>query len=276
MFDSTQQWWALLRAISVFNLLAWSAAALWLWRRRDDPGAWATRRWQLLLSAGYVLGCAYRSLLPVYDIQRLVLVDSWWSSVIVGRTVATIAELCFAAQWALLVREAAQAAGSRFAAGAARAVIPLIALAEICSWHAVLTTANLGHVIEESLWGGTALLLLASLVAAGPRVERSQRALLGFWGVAAFAYAGYMFAVDVPMYWSRWVADQAQARHYLSITQGAVDAATRWVVTHDWALWRSEWLWMTAYFSVAAWLSIGLTQLPLSRGAGTRSTPPPR
>jgi hypothetical protein len=230
----------------------------------------------LLLSAGYVLGCAYRSLLPVYDIQRLVLIDSWWSSVIVGRTVSTIAELCLATQWALLVREVAQAAGSRFVAAAARAVVPLIVLAEICSWHAVLTTANLGHVIEESLWGAAALLLLAGLVEVGPRVERRQRALLGVCGVVAALYAGYMFSVDVPMYWSRWVTDQAQAREYLTITQGAIDAATRWVVTHDWTLWRSEWLWMTACFSVAAWLSIGLTQLPLSRGAGMRSTPPPR
>jgi hypothetical protein len=72
------------------------------------------------------------------------------------------------------------------------------------------------------------------------------------------------------------VTDRSQAREYLTITQGAIDAATRWVVTHNWALWRGEWLWMTAYFSAAAWLSIGLTQLPLSRGAGTRSTPPLR
>jgi hypothetical protein len=276
MFDSTDQWWTLLRSVSAFNLLAWGAAALWLWRgrrQREYEAHWPLIRAQLALSAIYVLGCAYRSLLPVYDVQRLVLVDSWWSSVIVGRTVASIAELCFAAQWALLLRRAARDAGSRFAEEASRRVLPLILAAEVCSWHAVLTTANLGHVIEEVLWGTTALLLLASLVALAPRVDVRQRAGLAFWGVAAAAYAAYMFAVDVPMYWARWVADEAQARDYLSLGHGVLDAATRWTVSHDWAHWRSEWPWMTAYFSVAVWLSIALTQWPqLNRRAAETPT----
>jgi hypothetical protein len=62
---------------------------------------------QLGLSALYVLGCAYRSVLPVYDIPRFVLVDSHLSSVFIGRSIATIAELCFAGQWALTLHRAA-------------------------------------------------------------------------------------------------------------------------------------------------------------------------
>lgn len=92
MLNNTQDWWTLLRAIAGLNLLAWAGVAWWLWRRRDQwpPDTWLGRRWQLLLSAGYVLGCSWRALV----------VDSFWSSVVVGRSVATIAELCLAAQWA--------------------------------------------------------------------------------------------------------------------------------------------------------------------------------
>jgi hypothetical protein len=84
------------------------------------------------------------------------------------------------------------------------------------------------------------------------------RPLLLLWGAAGLAYVIYMFGVDVPMYWARWLADEAQGRAYLSVFQGVVDASQRWVVSHRWEDWKSEVVWMSLYFSVAVWLSIGL------------------
>src|ERR1700682_4825928 len=98
---------------------------------QDD--LYRTRRLQLLLSAGYVFGCAFRSAFPVYDVPRFCLFDSWLCSVIVGRSVATVAELCFVAQWALMLRETARKTGSVFAKNVSLLVVPLIAIAEACS-----------------------------------------------------------------------------------------------------------------------------------------------
>jgi hypothetical protein len=276
MFAGTEAWWDALRAVSVLNIAAWTAAALWLLRVRPSLAAdeVSSRRLQLLLCAGYVLGCAWRSMLPVFDVQRVVLVDSWWSSVIVGRSVATLAELCFVAQWSLLLRHAARDTGSRFAAAVASALLPMIVVAELCSWHAVLTTSNLGHAIEESLWGLCAALIALGLLAIWPRVRPQQRPLLAFWCAAAAVYVAYMFAVDVPMYWARWVADEAQGRTYLSLLEGAVDASTRWTVTHSWDVWRTEATWMSLYFSLAVWLSIALVHLPRLRLAASRPVSP--
>ena len=264
---SAIEWWTLLRVIAVFNLLAWGGAAWLLWRRRASwpTQAWATRRWVLLLSAGYVLGCAWRSWWPVYDVPRLVMVDSFWSSVVVGRSVATVAELCFVAQWALLLREAARDAGSRFGVATSRALLPMIAIAELCSWYSVLTTSNIGHVIEESLWGAAAALVAASLLRLWPHVERLRRPLLALWCAAGAGYVVYMFGVDVPMYWARWLSDDLHGRGTLDLMQGLADASARWVVSHRWDDWRSEAAWMTAYFSVAVWMSIGLVLAPRLR-----------
>jgi hypothetical protein len=264
MASTTLHWWAWLCAVSVLNVLAWCATAALLRRReaRAAPALGTGARLQLLLSAGYVAGCAYRSVLPVFDVRRLCLIDSWWSSVIVGRSVATLAELCFAAQWALLLRGVAMACGSRPALWVSRAILPLIVLAELCSWHAVLTTANFGHVMEESLWGLCALLLVLSLGLLWPRCRPQARPLLALCCAAGVAYVVYMFGVDVPMYWARWVADQAHGRQYLSVAQGLVDASARWVVSHRWEDWRSEVVWMSLYFSVAVWLSIALVHAP--------------
>lgn len=260
-------WWQLLCAIAGINLIAWTASTAWLHRNRPDGTTWPHQRLQLLLSALYVLGCGYRSVLPVFDVPRVVMVDSWASSVIVGRTVATIAELSFAAQWALLLRGMALTTGHRFSHGVAIAVLPLIAVAEVHSWYAVLTTRNIGHVVEETLWGSVAVLSVLAMGAMWPQASARGRRWLAVAITAGTLYAGYMFLVDVPMYWARWLADEAAGRTYPTLAAGIADASSRWTVSHDWAHWQSEVVWMTLYFSVAVWISIALAhvKLPLHR-----------
>jgi hypothetical protein len=274
MSGSVLSWWLFLCAVSALNIAAWLWSAVALKRREAMLAAEAfdLRRWQLLLSAGYVLGCAFRSVLPVYDVPRQVLFDTWLSSVIVGRSVATIAELCFAAQWALLLREASRSADSRVGRYTAVVMVPLIAVAESFSWYSVLTTSNLGHVIEESIWGLGAGLLVVSLIAIWPRCATRVRPLLAAWCVAGVTYVAFMFLVDVPMYWSRWLADEANGRLYLSLAEGARDASQRWVVSHRWEDWKSEVTWMSLYFSLAVWLSIALVHAPVP----SRRTAAPR
>lgn len=259
-------WWFFLCTVSVLNVFAWSLSAAALKRRAGVLSAevYASRRLQLLLSAGYVFGCAFRSALPVYDIGRLCLFDSWLSSVLVGRSVATIAELCFVAQWALVLGEISRDTGSRSGTRSAFAMVPMIAVAETFSWYSVLTTSNLGHGVEESLWALCATLMVASLAAIWPRCSTRLRPLLAVWCAAGIAYVIFMFFVDVPMYWSRWVADEAVGRGYLRVVQGALDAFDRRIVSHRWADWQSEIAWMSLYFSVAVWMSIALIHAPVS------------
>jgi len=274
MDSPTLAWWSFLCAVSALNVLAWIAATASLRRRyaRAQPATWAAMRLQVLLSAGYVLGCAYRCAFPVFDVRRLCLVDSWLSSVIVGRSVATTAELCFAAQWALLLRAVATSTGSATGARAAQLVVPMIATAQLCCWYAVLTTSNLGHVFEESIWATCAAMLVASLLPIWPRCPREVRPILAATCVAGLGYVVYMAGVDVPMYWARWIADTDHGRQYLSLAQGLADMSGRWIVSHRWADWKSEVVWMSLYFSVAVWLSIGLAHVPAY--FGTTSSPP--
>ena len=264
MSNEVLVWWFLLCLVSAANLLAltWSARVLWQQQGAIPAHVYASRRLQLFLSAGYVLGCAYRSALPVFDVQRICLFDSWLSSVMVGRSVATVAELCFVTQWALLMREISRVTQSRPARLASLAVVPLIMVAETCSWYSVLTTSNIGHVVEESLWGLAAALLVASLFSLWPRASARLRPMLLAMGLVGLAYVAFMFMVDVPMYWSRWLADEASGRHYLSLGQGLLDTSGRWVVSQQWQVWKTEALWMSLYFSIAVWLSIAFVNAP--------------
>lgn len=82
---------------------------------------------------------------------------------------------------------------------------------------------------EESLWGLCAALLVTRLLLMWRRVDASRRPLLAIWCAAGMAYVAYMFAADVPMYWSRWLADEIAGRGYFTVAQGLADVSARWV-----------------------------------------------
>lgn len=92
-------WWRALCILAGANvclrLIAWYASR----------GANAYTNWHLALSGVYVLVCACRSVLPRVDLERLVLVNSFLSSIFLGRVAATVAEICFAIQLGLLIHQ---------------------------------------------------------------------------------------------------------------------------------------------------------------------------
>ena len=251
-------WWVFLVTVSVANI-----AVFLLLQRRYREGAPARRgllqmEFLLLLCAAYVFGCAFRSVLPRADIQRICLFDTWLSSVFVGRSIATVAELCFAAQWAIVLRCLAILTRSDTARNISSAVVPLIVMAECCSWYAVITTNYLGNAIENSLWAVAFLLIAGALVRL--LIEFQGRVQLAI-GIALAGIAGYLvflFTVDVPMYFERWQADVAAGKTLFGIVAGLHDASTHWVATHDLAQWEGEMTWMALYFSLAVWSSLVL------------------
>ena len=259
-------WWGCLLAVSALNiaLLVGLHAAY-----RGDASSDRNRIFAIepltLLSTVYVLGCAFRSILPRADVQRICLFDTWLSSVLIGRSVATFAELCFAVQWAIVLRELAKFTHSDTARNISRIIVPLIAVAECCSWYAVISTNFLGNVLENSLWALTFALIAVALI----RLAVSFRGLAQFAVVATAAgtagYVLFMTSVDVPMYFARWQAQLADGTRYFGLFSGLHDVATRWIVTHDMTRWHNEIPWMSLYFSVAVWTSLLLGGFGLVR-----------
>ncbi len=262
---AVQIWWIILSIVAVLNITAWSISAAILTRRHEHFFS-ATRhryqRWMLWLSAAYVAGCAFRSFLPRIDLERICLVQSELSNMMVGRSVATVAELCFIAQCALLLHQAGNTTGKKFVTMVSLMLIPVIVVAECASWYAILSTNYLGHVVENSIWTFSAVLLLASLVLLWPHSDRAMRHFLTAMIIFAIGYLVFMTNIDVPMYWSRWSADQFSGMHYLSLTKGILDASQACVVNFSWDIWHQEIPWMTLYFTVAVWVSISLAHVP--------------
>jgi hypothetical protein len=252
-------WWILLSLVSAANIAVW----LVLYRQfQEQPpvGLAGTFGVQLmfLLSAAYVFGCAFRSFLPRADVQRICLFDTWLSSVVVGRSVATVAEVCFAAQWALVLHKLGTMTGADIALHAAWAILPLIVLAQCLSWYAVLTRNYLANAIENSMWAVGFFIVGIALCRLLPEFDGPVRLVLAVAIAGIAGFLAFLVTVDVPMYLSRWRADLAGGSKLLTPLEGLRDVSTRWVVTHDVAEWKDEIAWMSLYFSGAVWASLAL------------------
>jgi hypothetical protein len=257
-------WWGFLLAVSAANvaLLLVIGSCYRRSTRLSGAGALAIEP-LLLLAAAYVFGCAFRSILPRADVQRICLFDTALSSVLVGRSVATVAELCFVIQWAIVLRTLGKLADSDTAKTISRLIVPLIMLAEWCSWYAVITTDYLGNVLENSLWTATFLLIALALLRLAPRFRGIAKVVIAAAVAGIAGYLVFMVTVDVPLYIDRWQSETASGHAFFGLVAGLHDVAGHWVVAHDFTRWRHEIPWMSLYFSVAVWVSLALAAYPL-------------
>lgn len=116
--------------------------------RRVSSGHWTSslwphRRWLVLI---YVVACGIRATWPRHDSSKLCFVDNTISLVVVGRSLATVAEISFAALVSMAVSRVTQ----RQTLASFWTAINFVA--QTCCWYSVITENQLGHVIEESIW----------------------------------------------------------------------------------------------------------------------------
>ena len=262
-------WWGLLALVSGANIAVWFLLYRYLAEPRTGaPAGTSDIELMLFLSAAYVFGCAFRSFLPRADVQRICLFDTWLSSVTVGRSVATVAEICFAAQWAIILHQLGTMTGAGTTLNAAWVIVPLILIAECFSWHAVLTKNYLGNAIENSIWAVSFFLVGIGLCRLLPEFGGPVGVALVIAIIGIIGYLVFLATIDVPMYLTRWQARNADTRRAdaksadrsgpLRPLEGLWDASFRWIVTHDIAEWKDEIAWMSLYFSAAVWASLAL------------------
>jgi hypothetical protein len=253
-------WWYALCIISIFNISAWFFSYKLLLQNRKKYLAeiFDGRIIIAWLSFVYVQVCAFRSFFPRIDLERICLVDHWLSSVLIGRTLTTFAEVFFIAQCALLLREAGRCTKDRFVVYVSLLLIPVIVIAEGFSWYASITTHYLASVFEESLWAVSGFLIIAGLVSLWSSADRTKRLFLITFVLFASGFLVFMLFVDIPMYWERYLLDYDSGKNYLMFMQGLQDVYSNYKVSFDLAVWRDEMPWMTLYFTVAVWVSICL------------------
>lgn len=256
----TVLWWTLLRGIAVANGLGWLVTAALV--ERDTPVVQV----QLGLSLVYVLVCAFRSFFPRIDLERTCIVDSPVSSMVAGRSAATVAEVSFAGQVALFVHLVGAAAGIGWVQGLAVPIVVLLTVAQVFCWSSVINLSHLGHAIEESIWAVTFTLVGVAMAVCASHLDGGLGVIAWTMVPVCVGYVAFMVVVDVPMYVQRWRAGRAAGVQPLGLADGFYDALHRREVTRSWAVWKPEVAWLTGYFSFAVWGSLGMVHIASAFG----------
>ena len=230
----------------------------------------------------FIFECIWRSIYPSLYIPRQVLWDTWHNSIMMDRTLAAIGEVCWVIQIHYVVQfinfqvraiELSKGIddlrGTYFVHQAAKLAVCFAVLGEMFSYWSTGTLNNLYATYEPCCW--TVLFALFTLCAIQlwkrlsviqPQGTRSVTITLAIMIVAGVIYVYYMLTENIPMYYERYLEDQANGVQYLPVWHGLWQALWLRYPRHDFNAWSEDWSWMTAYFSIACWSAILLMHSP--------------
>ena len=198
--------------------------------------------------------------------------DFYLSCAVIGRTLATIAELCFISQISILINELSEdvlnfsSLGLKLNRFCAYLIFVLILIAETISWIGILTKNQLFNCGEESLWMISILIALICFMNIFiNRKKNSNNVYLNLFFFLFFLvgtmFVLYMFLVDILMYYKRWKLSEDKNMKYLGIIEGYYDASYCHELTKNYSEWKEDIMWMTPYFSFCVWASISFITL---------------
>ncbi|MDC0254438.1 hypothetical protein OAK75_06025 [Bacteriovoracales bacterium] len=254
--QKTILWWRILSGLATVNICLWVTGAFTV----EVTGPYI--KWQLFFSGTFTAVCAFRSYFPRICLERYCLFDRPASSIILGRSAATIAEVSFAFQVGLMIHEMGTTTGISWLQNLLIPIVFLLTVAQFFCWLSVLSLNHLGHAIEESLWAFTFLIVGVSLFFSLAHLDGNWFAMALGGSMACALYVLFMLLVDIPMYISRWKEGLGSKNQKMGLKEGWNDALRRRVPTRDWKIWKPEAAWLTGYFTIAVWISLAITFLP--------------
>ena len=212
---------------------------------------------QKYLASLYILSTTVRSLFPRIDVERICFFDSFLSTTFIGRILATVGEMSFSLQVSLILLSLARKLNVK--STLPFIIPPAIGVAQMLCWFGVLTTNQLFHCFEESIWTICfALVIPLLLKLLGKTKNSTMRYKLVCCAVVIMLYVIYMVFIDVPMYYRRYGENEELNTEYLSLMEGIKDTMSCKMVTKSYKTWKEDAVWMIGYFIFCPLISVQL------------------
>ena len=213
-----------------------------------------------ILSAIFVIVNSIRAIWIRHDGTRNVLYDNFMSNPLMGRIITTVSEISFVVLIILIMKQIITRGNHN-----KRLNIPLniifiiIFIAEIFCWSGCLSKNQLWHVLEESSWAISSIILTVVMVII--KINEKNTHIQNFLIIGiilSIIYQIFMFTVDIPMYFKRTMIRKTKENSKnINLYERFIDMS-KYQVSKKYEDWVQEMPWMTGYFTVGSWISIAL------------------
>ena len=252
-------WWLFLSIISIINI---SFITNYLVTNKLN----SYQKNITILALIYTFICGLRSFYPKNDLMQNCLFNSFLSTPIFGRTIATIAEMTLIYFFVLIFRQILNDFNFEklvFFNNNLNYLIFIIAIAQIFCWIGCITKNSLYNSIEESLWLVTFCILLFCAICIkndlpnNGKGEMTKR-MLSILIPSFIIYILFLFFIDIPMYYKNWKVskDKISSDNFYN---NMINFSKCNTINWSYDLWKEEIPWQTGYFTLAVWSTIYLT-----------------
>ena len=255
-------WYILLCVIAVVSLVAFIVQ----FRRTANPST-TYQKYLRLLAIPFVVECIYRSIFPSLYLQRFVVWDTIFNSILLDRTLAFFGEVAWTAQFSfVIIHLDSQLSSKKWVQICAYLAVIIYIVAEGMAFYNTATTNELWAANEVITEGFAFFFFFPATISLLIRQKgyawRYAKIYTAVLCLTALIYPLYNLLVDSKMYMKRYRQDQANNKTYMKFLPGLEDAAVRRVKTHQTTDWSTDMSWMVCYFSVACWSSIMMMSPP--------------
>jgi len=247
-------WWLSLCISSVINIFL-------LYNVKTQT---KVEKYSKILSSLYLFSTTIRAIFPRIDVERICFFDSFISSTLVGRSVATIGEISIALQITLYLLTISKNLGITEYNMSLYLFPIMIVIAQGFCWTGVITKKQINHCIEESIWMlSVAFLLVPTFITILRKTKQTTtQYVFIFTIILSIIYILFMTFIDIPMYYKRYNNDEKKNTKYLTFTEGLKDCMSCNIITRKWETWKEDSYWMFGYFTMATLISILIIKSP--------------
>ena len=269
-------WWFLQALTQFFNLIVLSKIIA---SKNEKPSNYAHK--QKWLCFVYTCACFIRAVWPRKNLDRQCFFNTFINTMVVGRTLATIGELCFISQmkhaFIALSKDLCKLGRGdpsthKLIQDIASATWWFIVVAQTCCWICVTTGYTAWSAVEESIWTIcfaffwlSALYFRFLVISKNENLHREfkmSRILLNTFLFCTTIYLIFMITIDVPMYINLVSQYEKEGRKYISFVEGLITGTSCNKVSKKFSDWWTEARWQTPYFTFAVWVSLALAAMP--------------
>lgn len=257
-------WNNILTFISIINIIV--VVSFFLFKKQSN-----TQLIFNILTLIYTVVCAIRAIYPRCDSTGICLHDNKISTPFVGRSLATVAEICFGFLIvkivSILLNDTINIVPTETnilnkLIKSNNLSVLLTIISQVFCWIGITTKNSLYNAIEESLWASfgfhklITFITLLNVLSKSTNINDKYKYIKNistFGVIGCTLFLIFMILVDIPMYVKRYL--KADKSKFLNIFDG-VKTLFKCKKDNSFEIWKKEIPWLTLYFTFAVWITI--------------------